>query len=266
MKKRIISAFIMLLLFLPLLILGDKYFAIFMSILAVLGLHEIIQLKNNNKNIPSLMKFFSYIIVVFLVFYNVDSIDFHYVLDYKMICVIIFSFLLPIVFINDNHTYNIDDALYLIGSTLFIGYSFNLITVTRNYDFMYIVYLLLISTMTDVFALITGKLIGTHLLCPDISPNKTVEGLIGGTFMGVFIASSFYHIFINSNYVIINLVFLTTFLSLIGQLGDLVFSMIKRYYGKKDFSNIIPGHGGILDRVDSLIFVVLAFIFIIDII
>ena len=73
MKKRIISAFIMLLLFLPLLILGDKYFAIFMSILAVLGLHEIIQLKNNNKNIPSLMKFFSYIIVVFLVFYRSEE-------------------------------------------------------------------------------------------------------------------------------------------------------------------------------------------------
>lgn len=266
MKERIISASIMIIVFLTFLILGDKYFSIFISILALLGLREIIKLKNDNKDIPSVIKIFSYIIVLFLVFYNIDSIDFHYVMDYKMICIIIFSFLLPMIFISDNDTYNIDDALYLIGSTLFIGYSFNLIVVIRNYDIMYIIYLLLIATVTDVFALITGKLIGTHPLCPNISPNKTVEGLIGGTMMGVFVATSFYHIFINNSYALVALILLTSLLSLVGQMGDLVFSMIKRYYDKKDFSNIIPGHGGILDRLDSLIFIVLAFMLVIDII
>ena len=62
---------------------------------------------------------------------------------------------------------------------------------------------------------------------------------------------------INTNYNVILIGFITLCLSIIGQLGDLVFSAIKRHYGEKDFSNLIPGHGGILDRLDSVIFVVL---------
>ncbi len=266
MGKRVISAFIMLIIFIPLLVIGGNIFTMFISLLGVLGLYELLKLKKNNKDIPTVMKLFAYVIVILLNFNNIDIIDFHYVMDYRLISMIIFIFLLPIIFINDNNTYNITDAMYLISSTLFIGYSFNLITITRNYDLLYIVYLLLISTITDTFALITGKLIGKHSLCPSISPGKTIEGLIGGLFMGVFVASSFYHIFIDNTFSLPNIVFITFILSIIGQLGDLVFSMIKRYYKQKDFSNIIPGHGGILDRVDSLIFIVLAFIFVIDII
>jgi phosphatidate cytidylyltransferase len=64
---------------------------------------------------------------------------------------------------------------------------------------------------------------------------------------------------------IVGIVIVSTFLSIVGQLGDLVFSAIKRFYGKKDFSNIMPGHGGVLDRLDSIIFVMLGFMFFISI-
>ena len=114
--------------------------------------------------------------------------------------------------------------------------------------------------MTDVLAYQTGYYIGEHKLCPTISPKKTIEGLVGGLTMGTFVASTFYFVVINSNMSLVLVIFITLFLSLIGQLGDLVFSSIKRTYNVKDYSSLIPGHGGILDRFDSLVFVALAFI------
>ena len=181
-------------------------------------------------------------------------------MDYRVVAFIIFAFLSPMVFIHDYKKYNLNDALFLIGSVLFIGLSFNLFIICRNYDIMYIIYLLLITTITDTFALFTGMLIGKHKLCPSVSPKKTIEGLLGGTIFGVFVATAFYVTAINPSISLAFVIVVTTILSLVGQLGDLVFSSIKRYYDKKDFSNLIPEHGGILDRFDSLIFVVLAFI------
>lgn len=185
-------------------------------------------------------------IVVFLfTMFNFSSIEFQYQFDYRVMAFLIFLFMAPLVFINDFHKYTINDALFLIGSILFIGLSFNMINIIRGYDLMYMVYLLLITTMTDTFALFTGKLIGKHKLC-SISPNKTVEGLIGGVAMGVFVSTAFYHTVINPSTPLVLLVFISCVLCLIGQLGDLVFSFIKRYYDVKDFSNLIPGHGGVL--------------------
>ena len=96
-------------------------------------------------------------------------------------------------------------------------------------------------------------------MCPKISPGKTVEGLIGGTLMGTFTATMFYTTVISSSKSLVLVIMLTFILCLVGQLGDLVFSSIKRYYEVKDFSKIIPGHGGVLDRFDTLVFVSLAF-------
>lgn len=261
MKKRILSAILIIAIFVPLLIIGGKVFAIFMSLLAIMGLYELIHIRESKKEFPFLMKVFAYVMVVFFSLSHFKSIDFIYTMDYRVVAFMIFAFLSPMVFIHDFKKYNLNDALFLIGSVLFIGLSFNLLIICRNYDIMYIIYLLLITTITDTFALFTGMLVGKHKLCPTVSPKKTIEGLVGGVFVGTFVATAFYITVINpSMSLAFVVVVVTIILSLVGQLGDLVFSSIKRYYDKKDFSNLIPEHGGILDRFDSLIFVVLAFI------
>ena len=266
MKKRVLSAVIMMAVFIPLLILGGKPFIVLMCLLASLGFYELLKISGSKNNFPIFMKIIAYIILLFICTRNIDSLDFNFTLDYKNVALVIFLLLLPLVFYDDNKKYNITDGLFLIGAVLFLGFSFNLLIITRNYDLYKIVYLLIISIVTDTFAYITGRLVGRHKLCPNISPNKTIEGFIGGTLMGVVVATSFYHVFINSSISLSILILVTMTLSIVGQLGDLVFSMIKRYYDKKDFSNLIPGHGGILDRFDSLIFIALAFILVSEII
>ena len=265
MTKRVLSAIAMVLIFVPLLFVGGLPFNIFMSILGLCALYELIHMKESKKRLPLLIKLFAYVMVIFFTFSSTNVIDFQFSLDYRIMSVIIFAFLSPLVFINNREKYSINDALYLISSVLFIGLSFNLIIVTRNYDLKYIIYLLLITTITDTFALFTGMLVGNHKLT-SISPKKTYEGMIGGTFMGTFVAVAFYQTVINPNMSLVFIIFVTVMLSLVGQIGDLVFSAIKRYYNKKDFSDLIPGHGGILDRFDSMIFVVLAFIIVLGII
>ncbi len=266
MKKRVISAILIVAIFIPFLIIGELPFAIFMSVLAALGMYELIKVRETKKKFPIPMKIISFLAVLFFTMLNYESIDFTLNINYQIMSVMIFLFLMPIVFINNNEKYNFDDSLFLMGAVLFIGLSFNLIIITRNYDISHIIYLLLITTITDTFALFTGRLIGKHKVSPKISPNKTIEGCVGGLLMGTFVASAFYITVINPNFSLVFIILITALLSVIAQLGDLVFSAIKRYYDKKDFSDIIPGHGGILDRFDSLIFVTLAFIVIMAII
>ena len=265
MTKRIVSAIILVLIFVPLIIVGELPFTILMTVLSILGLYEIIKVRETKKKFPLVLKIFAYLLTCYFCLYNTSSIEFINKFDYRVMAFIIFLFMSPMVFINNSEKYNLNDALFLVGSVLFIGLSFNLIIITRNYDITYVIYLLLITTITDTFALFTGKLIGNHKLCPKISPKKTVEGLIGGTIMGTFVATIFYNTIISSTVPLVTVIMLTFVLCLVGQLGDLVFSSIKRYYDVKDFSNLIPGHGGILDRFDSIIFVVLAFTILIEI-
>lgn len=117
---------------------------------------------------------------------------------------------------------------------------------------------LIISFSTDTFAYLTGNLFGRHKLIERISPHKSVEGAIGGTILAT-IFTFLYFYFIKRAYVNIDLnfyiVILIVFASISGQFGDLFASKIKRTVNIKDFGKILPGHGGFLDRFDSLIFV-----------
>lgn len=117
-------------------------------------------------------------------------------------------------------------------------------------------FLFLTAWGTDIFAYVVGKSIGKHHFT-EISPNKTIEGCIGGTLGAVIITVIYnvicqfiFHIEFNYGYVIL----ITVILSVLSQIGDLAASSIKRYTGIKDFSNLIPGYGGMLDRIDSVVF------------
>ena len=264
MKTRIIGAIIVIAIFLPFLFVGELPFAVLMSVLSALGLHELLKVRESKKQFPFILKLFAYLLVMAFCLYNFNSIEFQYSFNYRVMALLIFLFMLPMVFINDTKKYNLNDALFLIGSILFIGLSFNLIIIIRNYNISYIIYLLLITTITDTFALFTGLLVGEHKLCPKISPKKTIEGLVGGVAMGTFASVCFYHTVVSTTTPLLIVIVISFLLSVMGQLGDLVFSSIKRYYDVKDFSELIPGHGGILDRFDSLIFVTLMFIILVE--
>lgn len=110
---------------------------------------------------------------------------------------------------------------------------------------------------TDIFAYLIGKHFGKHHFT-EISPNKTIEGCIAGT-IGAIVMVIVYAIICNlafktqMNYIYVAIIGLL--LSLVSQIGDLAASSIKRYTGIKDFSHLIPGHGGMLDRIDSILFI-----------
>lgn len=154
---------------------------------------------------------------------------------------------------------NIMDVLITIFGMLYIVLFLNVLTkiTAMNNGNLLIWYVFIPAWITDVCALYTGKTIGKHHFTK-ISPNKTIEGCIGGT-IGAILVTLLYTILFNQivdykiNYIVIGIAAFV--LSIIGQIGDLAASSIKRYVGEKDFSNLIPGHGGMLDRIDSIIFI-----------
>ena len=110
----------------------------------------------------------------------------------------------------------------------------------------------IIAFLTDTFAFFSGYLFGKHKLIPNVSPKKTIEGSIGGILGSTIFCLIFGYIF---NLNIVWMLVLGSIGSIIAQIGDLFASSIKRYVGIKDYGNLIPGHGGILDRFDSVILV-----------
>lgn len=109
----------------------------------------------------------------------------------------------------------------------------------------------LICALTDIFAYLVGSRFGRHKLAPRVSPGKSIEGTLGGLFVTVTVLFLLFSRFFSDN---LGFVLYLIAMSVLGQLGDLSMSAVKRVAGVKDFGKIFPGHGGILDRLDSLIY------------
>ncbi len=149
--------------------------------------------------------------------------------------------------------YDFIDIIISFFSVIYVAIPISfIIEVSKRPDnFMWLVFLLAIST--DIFAYLIGKMFGKNKLLEEISPKKTIEGAIGGV-IGCVICSLIFRWLFLPEIDVIAMVLLSIVGSIASQVGDLTASKIKRYCGIKDFSNILPGHGGILDRLDSILF------------
>ncbi len=148
----------------------------------------------------------------------------------------------------------LDTAIKTLG-LIYIAVPLSYVILLKNLEpgRWWLLFILFVIWANDTFAYFTGKTIGRHKLSPYVSPNKTVEGAIGGL-AGAVIAGYILNKYLSMGMGISEVAVLSIILGVIGIIGDLAESLLKRSAGVKDSGSIIPGHGGVLDRIDSLLF------------
>lgn len=254
MKQRIITAVIAAAIFIPIVIYGNIPFVILSYLMGTVALYEL--LKMRKLSIFSLQGIISLLLLwIILVPKQYTHVIEHFgytKLHYIFIAVLL---LLVITVITKNKT-TFDHISFLLLTVVYIGMGFYYFVETRDADngLTYILYSLFAIWATDSGAYFIGRAMGKRKLWPEISPNKTVEGAIGGVVCAIIVGILF-SLFSNLDASIVQLIVVSAVVAIFGQIGDLVESAYKRQYGVKDSGNILPGHGGILDRFDSLLFV-----------
>lgn len=179
-----------------------------------------------------------------------------YILLYQKL---LFNLLILIVFLfclyEWNKIFKKKNSIFFLGLFILLVFLFSLIRIYNIEDFnLKFLWLILITWLTDIGGYIFGKLFGGPKLVK-ISPNKTWAGALGSLILSQL---AFLIFFLDNSYKFnVAIIFIQIFLSIVGQIGDILMSYIKRKNNKKDTSNFIPGHGGFLDRVDGLIWIII---------
>ncbi|ABO66482.1 MULTISPECIES: phosphatidate cytidylyltransferase [Geobacillus] len=260
MKQRIITGVIAAALFLPIVILGGFPFIIVTYILATVGLFELLRMKGMSPlSFAGGAGFAALWLLLVPASYGDEWVASG---SAKFGVLAALAFLLLVGTVLTKNTLTFDEAAFIVLAVLYVGVGFFCFGAVRLAGLSYLIYALFVIWATDIGAYFFGRAFGRRKLWPEISPNKTIEGAIGGIGSAVAIAAVYEWTagLFDSLGAAIGLALL---LSMFGQLGDLVESAFKRHYGVKDSGAILPGHGGILDRFDSLLFVLpLLYIFI----
>lgn len=252
MLQRIITGAILAVLVIVLVVFsGTWFFPVVMTLLTALGTYEMLGCVGTKK---------VYLISIPTLIASISSAVCAYFFGYAACLAIIMMYLTALlgmcVFFDEK--VKVNDVFCTFTSTLYVMLCFAaFITIRKIPDTgLYLFLLIFVAAwITDTFAYFTGVFIGKHKLIPRISPKKTVEGSVGGIVFCVIafavygnVLHRFFDVQVNFP-VLISVGFV---MSIIAQIGDLIASAIKRSYGIKDYGNLFPGHGGVLDRFDSI--------------
>ncbi len=269
MLKRIVSAFIGILVGVAVLIFDNKIlYTGVLTVFGTLGVWELIHAVkcSEHKVLCWFCVVFSAVVPTLL---NLSS-EFRFKRGIIVFAYLAFIFSLLLIMLFDHKRIRLESICMCGSAAIVIPASLSCIVYVRYMPWyaeggylpgvFMIVYLLFCAWFGDSGAYFVGTFLGKHKLCPEISPKKTVEGLIGGILtVGVVVAIQclVYNLILPStmkmNYAVLIPVGMCA--SVAGVLGDLTASVIKRQYDVKDFGNLMPGHGGVLDRFDSVLFV-----------
>ena len=256
MKTRIISAIVML----PLLVLvylGGVWLKAAVVIVSFIGLHEFYEGFRAEGVKPSMPIGIASVVLLY-VFHTIGSgsvnVDDGVFYSLWLFIVVVASMVYGFK-VEERKT---EDMASTVMGIVYVPFLFHFAVLIDECEYAhnYIWLIFIIAFGTDIFAYFTGMLIGKHKLCPTLSPKKTIEGAVGGM-VGAMVFSVFFgHFFLEAGHALnIRFVLMALLGSVIAQLGDLSASAFKRQMGIKDYGKLIPGHGGILDRFDSVLFV-----------
>lgn len=261
MKNRFISAVAIIICSLLLVFLsGTIVYPVAIAVLAIIAVFELLKVIGAHKkltlSIPAYMIAAAFPIIAFFV--GVSNV-LGFLLSLSASVFVYYMWLMGVgVFSKGEITFSKISEVF--GAVTYISVSASALTLLRyldsNYGVFLVALILIISWGCDAAAYGVGSFMGKHKLIPEISPKKTVEGAIGGIVITALISPVYgFIVSLIADGVSVNYLYLTIFglvLSVVSQLGDLIASFIKREYGVKDYGNLIPGHGGIMDRFDSV--------------
>jgi phosphatidate cytidylyltransferase len=262
LKTRIISGIIGFALLLAVVFLGKISLSISAFLLCVIGLHEFYNALHKGGYKPVRPIGYLWSIFILIIGLNIKKIGSFNISDNSLTLLTVILFVTIVVLFSviifSNNKYNIIDISLTIFGVFYIVFMFSFIVLTRNLDngnlFIWLVFIGAFAT--DTFAYFTGKALGRTKILPVISSKKTLEGSIGGI-VGCIIVSLLYGIFVN-RYITVSLyhfIIIGALSGFVSQIGDWSASSIKRFVDVKDYGNVMPGHGGVLDRFDSILFI-----------
>lgn len=254
MKTRIITAVVALLVFVPLVIIGKLPLLVLTILLGMVAMSEVLRMTHTL--LVSFEAIISYIGVIAIILpKNFWLNDFWpaTVNSQTVIYGLAFLFLARTVFAKKS--FNFQDAGTLYLAMVYIGTGFHYFYQADYRGLPVLFFGLLTVWLTDSFAYFVGKAFGQHKLSPRLSPNKTWEGSVGGSVIAIVVVVILYVSTGWLEYNAFDLAIFALILSLAGQIGDLIESALKRHFRVKDSGRILPGHGGILDRFDSMLVV-----------